>query len=417
MMENSHMKRSLETFLDLAHFPHRKIAFVVGPRQVGKTTLAQAMLARRKSKDLYRSWDDLGWRREFVSAPYRFLDAFRQKGAWERPLVVLDEIHKYPRWKIYVKGLWDTRKDRVDLMVTGSGRLDVYQRGGDSLLGRYHQYRLHPLSVKEIIDPEGSSLEETPEATMRSLLELAESAPSEARKALKTLLRWGGFPEPFLARNERQHRLWLRERRTLIVKEDLRDLTRIRMLSHVEELVELLVLRAGGVLSYNALHEDLQVAVESVRQWTNHLQRLYFLYLIRPFAGKIARSLRKEPKLYLWDWSEIADEGARFKNLIASHLLKWCHFTQDFGLTPIELHYVRDREKREVDFLLTLERKPWALIEVKLSNTSPVPAMSYFAERLKAPHKIQVVLECDRPGMAGDVHVIDAANFLRTLPV
>jgi hypothetical protein len=271
--------------------------------------------------------------------------------------------------------------------------------------------------VKEIIDPEGSSPENSPETTMRSLLKLAEPAPAGAQKTLKALLRWGGFPDPFLERNERQHRLWLRERRTLIVKEDLRDLTRIRMLSHVEELIELLVLRAGGVLSYNALHEDLQVAVESIRQWTDHLQRLYFLYLIRPFAGNIARSLRKEPKLYLWDWSEIADEGARFENLIASHLLKWCHFTQDWGLPPLELHYARDREKREVDFLLTLSRKPWALIEAKLSDTSPGPAMSYFAERLGAPHRIQVVLECERPGLAGNVHVIDAANFLRTLPV
>jgi predicted AAA+ superfamily ATPase len=411
------MKRSLEKLLDEAHFPHRRIAFVVGPRQVGKTTLAQSLLAKRRSADLYRSWDDLEWRREFVSAPYQFLDAYRPKSTGERPLVVLDEIHKYPRWKTYVKGLWDTRRDRMDLLVTGSGRLDVYQRGGDSLLGRYHQYRLHPLSVKEVVDPVGSSLEESPEATMRLLLKLTGPAPPGARKALQTLLRWGGFPEPFLERSERQHRLWLRERRTLIVKEDLRDLTRIRMLSHVEELIELLVLRAGGVLSFNALREDLQVAVESVRQWSDHLQRLYFLYLIRPFAGKIARSLRKEPKLYLWDWSEVVDGGARFENLIASHLLKWCHFTQDWGLPPLELHYLRDREKHEVDFLLTLDRKPWTLIEAKLSDKIPSAAMSYFAERLKAPHKIQVVLDCERPGMAGDVHVIDAANFLRTLPV
>jgi len=411
------MKRALENLLDLGHFPHRRIAFVVGPRQVGKTTLAQALLAKRKSKDLYRSWDDLEWRREFVSVPYGFVDAYRPRSGEIRPLVVLDEIHKYPRWKTYIKGLWDTRKERVDLLVTGSGRLDIYQRGGDSLLGRYHQYRMHPLSVKEIVDPDSSSLEENPEMTMRSLLKLAGPAPAEARRALEGLLRWGGFPEPFLERNERQHRLWLRERRTLIVKEDLRDLTRIRMLSQVEELMELVVLRAGGVLSYNALREDLQVAVESVRQWTNHLQRLYFMYLIRPFAGNIARSLRKEPKLYLWDWSEITDRGARFENLMAGHLLKWCHFTQDWGLPPIDLHYLRDREKREVDFLLTLDRRPWALIEVKISDRSPTPAMSYFAERLKAPLKIQVVLECERPGMAGDVHVVDAANFLRTMPV
>jgi len=411
------MKRSFESLLDLKHFSHRKIAFVVGPRQVGKTTLAQALLKKRKSKDLYRSWDDLQWRREFVSAPYAFLDAYRAKGPSERPLVVLDEIHKYPRWKAYVKGLWDTRGDRVDLLVTGSARLDVYQRGGDSLLGRYHQYRLHPLSLREVVDPEGCSLEEYPETTMASLLRLLEPAPSEARKALRALLRWGGFPEPFLERNERHHRQWLRERRALLVKEDLRDLTHIRMLSHVEELVELLILRVGGVLSYNALRGDLQVATESVRQWTDHLQRLYFLYLVRPFAGRMARSLRKEPKLYLWDWSEAEVEGARFENLVASHLLKWCHFTQDWGLAPLELYYLRDREKREVDFLLTLDRRPWVLIEAKLSEKSPTPAMKYFAERLKVHRSIQIVLDCERPGMAGDVHVVDAANFLLALPI
>ena len=189
------------------------------------------------------------------------------------------------------------------------------------------------------------------------------------------------------------------------------------MISQVEELVELLVLRAGGVLSFQALREDLQVAVESVRQWTDQLQRLYFIYLIRPFAGKLPRALRKEPKIYLWDWSEIEGEGPRFENLLASHLLKWAHFTQDWGLPPLELHYLRDREKREVDFLLTLNRKPWVLIEAKLSLGKPSPALSYFAERLQAPHKIQVVLNLDRPGLAGDVHVIDAANFLQALPV
>jgi len=411
------MKRSLELLLEKEHFPHQKIAFVVGPRQVGKTTLARSLLAGRSSKDLYRNWDDLEWRREFVSAPYGFLDAFRPKGTGGKPLAVLDEIHKYPRWKTYIKGLWDTRQEHIDLLVTGSGRLDVYQRGGDSLLGRYHQYRMHPLSLKEIIAPDGASVEENPDKTMTSLLGIAEAPSADVRKKLRGLLRWGGFPEPFLDQNERRHRLWLRERRNLIVKEDLRDLTRIRMLSHVEELIELLVLRSGGVLSYNALREDLQVAIESVRQWTEHLQRLYFIYLLRPFAGKIPRALRKEPKLYLWDWSEIEAEGTRFENLLAGHLLKWCHFTQDWGLPPLELHYLRDREKREVDFLLTLNRKPWALIEAKLSDRTPSPALGYFSERLRAPHKIQVVLECERPGLAGDVHVIDAANFLQALPV
>jgi uncharacterized protein len=141
------------------------------------------------------------------------------------------------------------------------------------------------------------------------------------------------------------------------------------------------------------------------------------LHLNRPFAGKLTRTLRKEPKLYLWDWSEIEAEGGRFENLLAGHLIKWCHFTQDWGLPPLEFHYLRDREKREVDFLLTLNRKPWALIEAELSDRTPSPALGYFSEGLGAPHKIQVVLECERPGLAGDVQMIDAANFLQALPV
>lgn len=411
------MDRALAHLLEKGHFPHRRMAFLTGPRQVGKTTLARTLLEQRESADLYRTWDDLQWRREFVRAPYAFLDDYRPKIAGGRPLVVLDEIHKYPRWKNYLKGLWDTRRERVDLLVTGSGRLDVYQKGGDSLLGRYRQYRMHPLSVREVLDPAGSTFDETPERTLAGLRALSGPAPQQARSALRKLLRWGGFPEPFLEENVRQHRLWLRERRNLIVREDLRDLTRIRMLSHVEELVELLVLRAGGVLSYNALRMDLQVAVESVRLWVGFLQRLYFLFLVRPFAGKLARALRKEPKLYLWDWSEIEDAGARFENLIAAHLLKWCHFTQDWGLPPLELFYLRDKEKREVDFLLTLDRKPWILIEAKLSRVAPAAGLKYFAAKLRTPHMLQVVLEGDRPGNAGDVAVIDAANFLRALPV
>ncbi|MCX5859089.1 MAG: ATP-binding protein [Proteobacteria bacterium] len=411
------MKRSLEHLLESEHFRQRRIAFIVGPRQVGKTTLAQSLLEKRDSNDLYRSWDNLQWRKEFIRAPYAFLDKYRPKKTGEKPLVILDEIHKYPRWKSYIKGLWDTRKNRIDLLVTGSGRLDVYQRGGDSLLGRYHQYRLHPLSVREIIDPLGVSPAISAEKTLDTLLSLTGPAPPAAGKTLRDLLRWGGFPEPFLQKNERRHRLWLRERRALIVREDLRDLTRIQMISHVEEMVELLVARATGVLSYNSLREDLQVATDSVRLWIESLQRLYFLYLVRPFTGRISRALRKEPKFYLWDWSEVEGEGERFENLVASHLLKWCQFTQDWGCPALELHYLRDREKHEVDFLLTLEGKPWVLIEAKLSDTSPAPALRYFAERLRARHKIQVVLECERPGMAGDVHVIDAANFLRTLPV
>ena len=393
------------------------MAFVVGPRQVGKTTLARRLLRERGTADLYRNWDDLGWRRSASRDPYAFIDAYRPKSGTGKPLAALDEIHRFPGWKRYLKGLWDTRKDRVDVIVTGSGRLDVYQKGGDSLLGRYHQYRLHPLSVTELVDPSSPSGDYEPGDTLECLMRAAGAPPRRVRDSFDALLRWGGFPEPFVKRDPRQLRRWHRERRDLIVREDLRDLSRIQLLSHVEELVELLVPRAGGILSYNALREDLQVALDSVRLWVGYLERLYFVYRVRPYAARLPRALRRQPKVYLWDWSEIADPGVRLENVVASHLLKWCHFSQDWGHPPLDLHFVRDKEKREVDFLITLEKKPWLLVEVKLSGTTPGSAIHYFADKLGVKHKFLVVAEHRPPGSAADVHVLEAAGFLACLPV
>lgn len=399
------------------HFPLDKMVFIVGPRQVGKTTVAKQLIELRNSEDLYRNWDDLEFRRAVSREPYGFVDAFRPKNGGTKPLIVLDEIHKFPRWKAYVKGLWDTRKNLIDLLVTGSGRLDVYQKGGDSLLGRYHQYRLHPLSVREVLDQGPPQKKYKPEDTLEALIKQTAEPASNALSAFRELLKWGGFPNPFLGKSEEQLRLWHRERRQLIVREDLRDLSKIHLISHVEELVELIVMRAGSIMSLNSLREDIQVALESVRLWVSYLERLYFLYLVRPYAGKVARALRREPKVYLWDWSEITDEGARFENLVASHLLKWCNFCEDFGYPPLSLHFVRDKEKREVDFLITKDKKPWLLIEAKLSEKNPGSAIHYFAEKMGVKYKFQIVANLDRPGMAGDVHVIDAANFLSLLPV
>ena len=413
------MDRSLENLLLNSHFGQERMAFIVGPRQVGKTTLARMLQARRNSEDLYRNWDDLGWRREFSRDPYGFIDAFRpiQADQNDKPLVVLDEIHRHPQWKRYIKGLWDTRKDRIDVVVTGSERLDIYQRSGDSLLGRYHQYRLHPLSVREVVDPGSPGMGYELKNTLDAWLNVTGKPTTDVKEAFEGLLRWGGFPEPFLRQNTRRHRQWQKERKNLIVREDLRDLTRIQLLSHVEQLVELLSERSARILSMNSIREDLQVALDSVRLWIDSLKRLYFLYLIKPYAGTMARALRREPKAYLWDWSDIDDQGRRFENLMASHLLKWCNFADDLGYPELSLHFVRDKQKREVDFLITKEKEPWLLIEAKLSRKEPEKALSYFAEKLGVKEKFLVVAKLDAPGVSGDIHVIDAPSFLSCLPV
>ncbi len=411
------MERMLAELLEKEHFaaPAARMAFVTGPRQCGKTTLARMMQEKRGSGDLYRNWDDLSFRKELTADPYGFMDAYRPLHP-KRPLAVLDEIHKFPRWKIYLKGLWDTRKDRADVLVTGSGRLDIYQRGGDSLLGRYHQYRLHPLSLSEILGKRFSPDRDTWSRIMERLTKSADAPSREAQEAFAALFRFGGFPEPFLAQNQRRHRLWLREKRELLTRQDLRDLTRIQLLSSVEQMVELLIPRAGSLLSLNNLRADLGVTLDSVRLWMVQLERLHYCYRVSPYAGKLARSLRREPKLFLHDWSEIPDEGKRFENMMASALLRWRDFAQDWGQEKLGLHFVRDKEKREVDFLLTLDGKPRLLVEAKLSHLQPSAALQYFAHQLGGIPKLMVVAHASNPGTSAGVLVLPASVFLSEIP-
>jgi predicted AAA+ superfamily ATPase len=393
-----------------------KMAFVAGPRQVGKTTLCRMLAHSRESDDLYFNWDDPEFRASVIRSPFTSVDAFRRKTKG-RPLAVYDEIHKYPRWKQYLKGLYDTRKDRIDIVVTGSGRLDFYQRGGDSLLGRYLQYRMHPFSVRELSRPPYAKSIYDPADTMSELMN-CDASDAGANQALDSLLRWGGFPGPQVKKNERLWRLWIKDRKRLLVREDIRDLTTAHHISHIETLMTLLPERIGSPLSLNALAGDIGVSQPTIGNWIGYFERLYYLYRVPPYSKKLARAIRKDRKVYLWDWSELENEGTRFENLIASHLLKWCDFTENFGFPPLALHFVRDKDKREVDFLVTLEGKPWLLVEVKLSETSPGPSLNYFGDRLNIKHRVLVVEKrLPKNGFAAGIRVMDAASFCASLPV
>jgi len=393
-----------------------KMAFVAGPRQVGKTTLGRLLQEQRKSPDLYRTWDDAQWRKDVLKSPYGFVDAFRPVDA-PKPLAVIDEIHKFPKWKQYLKGLYDTRKERVDILVTGSGRLDYFQKGGDSLLGRYHMYRMHPLSVRELA---GAALVDeaySPQNTLDALLNSSRST-SEQHDAFERLYTWGGFPEPFTKQSQRFTRQWLRERKSLLIREDLRDLFRVHSMGSLELFAELVAAKAGSPLTLNTLVEDIGVSQPTLKTWLGFLERVYYAYTIPPYHRMIARALRKDRKVYLWDWSEIQSEGVRFENLVASHLLKMCHFTEDFGFEPLRLFYLRDKDKREVDFLIVKDKTPWILVEAKTTDTTPPPALSRFADVLGVRHCFLVV----RQRLAGNgihqgVRVMDAASFCACLPV
>lgn len=365
-----------------------KMAFVAGPRQVGKTTLAQRSLAEAGASELYFNWDIDAHRKLLIRQPGDFWQRGEKTRTTDRPLIVLDEIHKFPRWKRFLKGLYDEHGKAVKVLVTGSGRLDVFQRGGDSLFGRYNLFRLHPFTLGELLADDRRSVL-APEDFWKTLLQRVSHR--RADELLSDLERLTGFPEPLFSGSEARLRRWRQAHRALVLREDIRELTRIRDIGLVETLALLLPERVGSPLSLNALSEDLGVNFATVKGWIETMSRLYYLFSVRPFAGRLARTLRSAEKVYLYDVTEIENPGSRFENVVALHLRKLVDTWTDWGFGEFDLSYVRDREKREVDFLITERRKPYALVEAKLSARDVDSNLLYFAERLKPGFVVQVV--------------------------
>src|SRR3989338_1441204 len=328
-----------------------KMVFIGGPRQVGKTTLALSFLRSADESDpAYLNWDNLEHRS-------RILNGILPSG---QNLVIFDEIHKMARWRGLIKGLYDTHKSKVSFIVTGSARLDHYRKGGDSLQGRYHYYRLHPFSAGELN---------------------RKPAPSD----VEHLMKFGGFPEPCLRGDERFWRRWQRERAKRILYEDLRDLERVREISLIEILLESLPARVGSPLSIKSLCEDLQVAHETLERWVSILENLYVCFRISPFGAAKIRAVKKEQKLYFWDWSQVSEGGVRFENMVSCHLLKFCHFREDTEGYDMELRFIRDTDKREVDFVVLEEGKPLFAVECKSGEREVSPSIYYYRERTNIP--------------------------------
>ncbi|MBN1410914.1 MAG: DUF4143 domain-containing protein [Spirochaetales bacterium] len=241
-------------------------------------------------------------------------------------------------------------------------------------------------------------------------------------------MTYGGFPEPYLKADEREWsqgiataiqcpvcRPWHNARKQLLFREDIRDLTHIRDLSSMEILSDMLPSRAGSLLSLNALREDLEVTHKSVVLWLNVFENLYYSYRVYPFNNTRIKSLKKEAKLYLWDWSEIESEGAKLENMVAGHLLKMCHFLVDAYGHEVMLYYIRDTEGREVDFLVTWKGKPWFAVEVKMSDDKPSRHLIYFKEKLGIPFCYQVIKNYDRRVVTRDVQLVSLDIFLSGL--
>jgi hypothetical protein len=356
----------------------QRFVLISGPRQVGKTTMSRqiANIISPASQNIYFNWDYQPHRKVI-----RDMD-------WPRssPIIVLDEIHKYNNWKTLLKGFYDTEGENQKIIVTGSARLDTYKKGGESLMGRAYHFRLHPLSIGEIIR-NGNAIDSknllTPDLW-------SETNNLHAIDTFKQLLSMGGFPEPFLRGSEQEAKRWQINRREQLLKEDLRDLSQVRDITKAEHLFDLLLDRVGSLISVNALKEDLEVDYKTAASWIELYERLHIIFSIMPYSTKVNKSIKKAKKIYFWDWSEVLDKGARFENLVAAHLLKYCDYMKNVEGYSLDLRYIRDRNKREVDFLIVKNRKPWILFETKLNKSNVSPNLINFAKKLDVEHKYQI---------------------------
>jgi len=357
----------------------RQMAFISGPRQVGKTTTC------RNHADLYINWDNIDDRETILAGPARLTDQLKlDRLSSTRPVALFDELHKYPRWKQFLKGFFDSHADQVRIMVTGSSRMDVYRRGGDSLMGRYFLYRMHPFSIAETLTQDLPDVKRI----IRS--------PRKIRPAqFDALWNHGGYPEPFLKHDMRFSRRWQALRLEQLVREDIRDLTQIQQIDQLELLVKLLAERSAHQLIYGNLAREVRVSIDTVRRWVDVLVSLHLGFLVRPWFRNISRSLRKEPKWFLRDWSTIEDPGDKAETFVACHLLKAVEGWNDMGLGKFELGYLRDKEKREVDFLVARDGQPWFLAEVKQHDESISSTLKNFQQQLAAPFAFQVILDAD----------------------
>ncbi len=404
------MRRYLYSEIQQLALKRNKMAFISGPRQVGKTTLSRD-LKSEFAQSSYKNWDESEFRRLWTKSPNQVKDEFNFTKINEERLLILDEIHKAKGWKQKLKGLYDELGNDLNFIVTGSAKLNVFKKGGDSLMGRYLNFRLHPLSYGEL----SNAGIKDPESWKSKLFQ--KPPKSYDQKQLEQLLKLSGFPEPYLSNSEKILRIWRQGRNEKIVREDLRDLSRIPELSQVEMLTSLLPEKVGNPLSIESLREDLEVSHDTVKRWLGYLSQLYYFFELKPWAKSVPRSLKKEGKIYLYDWTEIKEEGFKFENLLACHLLKACHFWTDTGEGSFDLNYLRNKEKQEVDFLITKNKVPWLMVEAKLSDTQiSNKTADKFIQYFNCPY-VQVTFENGNFWSTDSKKLIlSATTFLRHLP-
>lgn len=352
---------------------HEQMFFLAGPRQVGKTTISKSL----PWEATYLTWDEIDHQQIMLEGgsalkTYLHLDTPQKK------TVIFDEIHKRNQWKNYLKGIYDQYKEQLHIVVTGSSRLDVYQKGSDSMMGRYFLCRVHPLSIREMEDA--------------SLPSTITSNPLPSAH-MDLLFQFGGFPSPLVKADPLFSNRWHNLRYQQLLEEDIRDMTHIQEINLLQHLMLFLQTQIGQLLNQDRLSQKLRVSATTIHRWMCTLETFYFCFLIRPYHNNVARSLMKTPKPYLWDWSVVEDPGAKLENFVASHLLKAVHFWTDYGFGIYDLFFLRDKDGAEVDFLITQNGTPWCMIEVKKSYANLSPSLQKFQKQLNVPYVFQAVYD------------------------
>lgn len=360
---------------------NKSMVFLAGPRQSGKTTLAQD-LAQEFTNSLYFNWDIPSNKKQLTENPSFFEHLNRQDNS--KPLIILDEIHKYRSWKNYLKGIYDQFHKNYLFLILGSGRLDIFQKGGDSLTGRYFLFHLWPLTLAELINKRNdfTAFSQDPLAIPPSY--------SSAKEAWESLSQFSGFPEPFFTGKGTFYQRWAQTYGQQLIREDIRNMTNIKYVDTVETLFSLLSSKVGSPLSMASLSEDLQTSFTSIRDWLEIFERFYLTFRLSPWAKKINRAITKEKKLYLFDYAQIQNPAIRFENMVAVELFRAVNTWNDLGLGKFDLFYIRNKEKEEVDFLIADKNVPKILIEAKLGDTDASHSLLKFQSQLNIP-AIQLV--------------------------
>lgn len=365
---------------------YEQMIFICGARQVGKTTLAKMLVEHERN---YLNWDNIKHREIILGNLFEYIDdeILPNNLLSGRALLILDEIHKYSDWKNYLKGLYDQYKGRVIFIITGSARLDIYHKGGDSLMGRYFLYHIYQLTIGELLGHNYKPMQQfwAPNFT-----------PKDASNDLwHRLFTFGGYPEPFVKNDTMFYSMWQSTRQKQLFTEEIRDYARIYDVDQFELMGALIADLAGSQLNYSNLAKKIQKPEATVRSWVHVLQNTYYFFSIPPWSNNVARSILKMPKVYLYDWSNIVDHGNKVENFVAVHLLKSVSYWNNIGLGEFGLFYLRDKEQHEVDFLIVNNNQPWMLIEVKSHNTKLSDNLVYFQKQLQAKYAFQLVFDGD----------------------